>query len=454
MVIGNPPYIGEKGHKELFVPIKNSQSLGEYYLGKMDYFYFFFHLALNILKHMGICTMITTNYYPTANGARLLRADFVKRAAILQLINFNEFKIFESALGQHNLITMLEKTCDNKISCKLLNTSKKGFYKDKIKSVLNAHDEDVNVSYLSQSELYESEENYIRLNVSIDESDRLSSIFAKMQNGNEMLGTICNVNTGLFTACDRVFVDDIQNFTDKFSTNELEKSILKPFFKNSDIDRYYTNENCKKLLIYHHEKATYSLSEIPHIFSYLTNYRDVLEQRRDNSLKGALKRGRWDVMALPKVSIDFCGPKVVAPQRSKINTFGYNEVSWYASADVYYITKPKPKYQLKYLLGLLNSKLYYVWLYYKGKRKGEILELYQTPLSQIPIKGADISQQLLIVSIVDKILAAKKENPQANTSEMEQEIDFLVYKLYGLSYEEVLVVDPETEITRDEYERA
>ncbi|MBR4645783.1 MAG: hypothetical protein IKO75_01525 [Bacteroidales bacterium] len=43
--------------------------------------------------------------------------------------------------------------------------------------------------------------------------------------------------------------------------------------------------------------------------------------------------------------------------------------------------------------------------------------------------------------------------PQADTSAWETEIDFLVYKLYGLSYDEVLVVDPGTGITREEYER-
>ena len=79
----------------------------------------------------------------------------------------------------------------------------------------------------------------------------------------------------------------------------------------------------------------------------------------------------------------FTSPKIVCPQRSKVNTFGYNECDWYASADVYYITNPHKDYNIKYILGLLNSKLYYVWLYHKGKRKGETLELYQKPLSKI-----------------------------------------------------------------------
>ncbi len=86
------------------------------------------------------------------------------------------------------------------------------------------------------------------------------------------------------------------------------------------------------------EKASYKLSEIPNIYAYLLEHKEKLLQRKDNSLKGALKRGRWDVMALPKIAINFEGPKIVAPQRSKSNTFGYNEIPWYAASDVFFIT--------------------------------------------------------------------------------------------------------------------
>ena len=72
-------------------------------------------------------------------------------------------------------------------------------------------------------------------------------------------------------------------------------------------------------------------------------------------------------------------------------------------------------------------------------------------LSSIPIPEASKEQQQPIIDLVDKILVAKKENPQADTSGLEKEIDEIVYHLYGLTYDEVLVVDPETKITREEY---
>ncbi len=454
IVIANPPYIGEKGHKELFLPVKLDAHLGKYYLGKMDYFYFFFHLGINYLHNKGICTLISTNYYPTALGARKLRRDFAERTNILQLINFNEYKIFESALGQHNLITIIEKDTKHNNLCKILNTSRKGFVcQGHVQSVLDGSDNSVSISYVNQQTLFEGEENYIRLNIKSDGENKLKTVFDKMIIGNQRLGNIANVNTGLFTACDSVYIVDIDKIKTKFNTNELEQSLLKPLYKNSDINKYVTSNIVRKVVIYHHEKARYNLSDIPNIYSYLLENKAKLQSRRDNSLKGALKRGRWDVMALPKIAINFDGPKIVSPQRSKTNTFGYNEIPWYASADVYYITKPDKAFDIKYLLGLLNSKLYYVWLYNKGKRKGESLELYQKPLSEIPIVEANRNQQKEIVDIVDSILTAKAIDPSADISTEEAKIDFLVYHLYGLTYDEVLTVDPETHITKDEYEK-
>ena len=454
IVIANPPFIGEKGHKELFLPVKLDAHLGKYYLGKMDYFYFFFHLGINYLHNKGICTLISTNYYPTALGARKLRRDFAERTNILQLINFNEYKIFESALGQHNLITIIEKDTKHNNLCKILNTSRKGFVcQGHVQSVLDGSDNSVSISYVNQQTLFEGEENYIRLNIKSDGENKLKTVFDKMIIGNQRLGNIANVNTGLFTACDSVYIVDIDKIKTKFNTNELEQSLLKPLYKNSDINKYVTSNIVRKVVIYHHEKARYNLSDIPNIYSYLLENKAKLQSRRDNSLKGALKRGRWDVMALPKIAINFDGPKIVSPQRSKTNTFGYNEIPWYASADVYYITKPDKAFDIKYLLGLLNSKLYYVWLYNKGKRKGESLELYQKPLSEIPIVEANRNQQKEIVDIVDSILTAKAIDPSADISTEEAKIDFLVYHLYGLTYDEVLTVDPETHITKDEYEK-
>ena len=74
-------------------------------------------------------------------------------------------------------------------------------------------------------------------------------------------------------------------------------------------------------------------------------------------------------------------------------------------------------------------------------------------LSSIPIPSASKEQQKSIIDIVDEILVAKEKNPSIDISFLMQEIDTIMYHLYGLTYDEVLIVDPETPITREEYEK-
>ena len=94
------------------------------------------------------------------------------------------------------------------------------------------------------------------------------------------------------------------------------------------------------------------------------------------------------------------------------------------------------------MLALLNSRLYYLWLYRRGKRKGEALELYGKPLSEIPIKKITKADQKPFISIVDKIFAITQDqdyisNPakQARVGELESQIDQLVYMLYVYDHE-------------------
>ena len=200
------------------------------------------------------------------------------------------------------------------------------------------------------------------------------------------------------------------------------------------------------------------MDEYPKIKEHLLSYKEMLSDRpTTGTLESAFSKGYWYIMSTSR-RVNMEKQKIVAPQRSKTNTFGYNECEWYASADVYFITEPKTKYQLKYILSLLNSNLYYIWLYNKGKRKGESLELYQKPLSEIPIKKADEQIQNKFVSVVDKILAItetddylQNQEKQKAVKEYEKQIDIMVYKLYDLTYDEVLTIDKSFTLTQEEY---
>ena len=189
IVIGNPPYIGEKGHKEIFQPVKADIHLGQYYLGKMDYFYFFFHLAFNMLSPNGVATFITTNYYPTALGARRLRADIKDRMNIKTLFNLGELRLFENAPGQHNMISSFAKGKDG-CKCQVIDVHKKGALNPLMfTSIISRKDEDTAYADVAQEDLYDGEENYIRLQNSSGDNP-LSSLLDKIQLRNNTLGNI------------------------------------------------------------------------------------------------------------------------------------------------------------------------------------------------------------------------------------------------------------------------
>lgn len=442
IVIGNPPYIGEKGHKEIFQPVKADIHLGQYYLGKMDYFYFFFHLSFNLLTDAGISTFITTNYYPTALGARRLRADIRERTSIITLFNLGELRLFENAPGQHNMISSFIKG-DYNCRCKVIDVHKKGTLNPQMFiSIVSQKDSDTSYAEVSQDNIFDGKENYIRLQ-NDSGNDLLSSILNKIKHNNDILNNICKVNVGLRSGIDRTkkkhqekfpFINVNQGiFVVDKSMYLGESDIIKDFYKNSDIQKYYTSNETKLRIIYSTNDT--NIKNYPLIYNHLIQFKDLIDTYRWT------EEVKWYALVRPRNIKMFQELKIVAPQRSKYNTFGYNNGDWFASSDVYYITSPINGYSLKYILGLLNSKLYYIWLYHKGKRKGETLELYQKPLSEIPIKRVSSEVQNSIIKIVDEIITHKKTDSRYDTSVLEQKIDTIVYNIYGLTDSEIKFIE-------------
>jgi adenine-specific DNA-methyltransferase len=102
---------------------------------------------------------------------------------------------------------------------------------------------------------------------------------------------------------------------------------------------------------------------------------------------------------------------------------------------------------LRYLLGLLNSKYASVLL---SNLRGGDYHIYPEHLRNLPVPLAPESAQLPVVSLVDKILAAKAASPKADTSTLERRVDNFVYRLYSLTWEEVKVIEPEFPLSREE----
>ncbi|MCJ1805729.1 Eco57I restriction-modification methylase domain-containing protein [Flavobacterium covae] len=449
IVIANPPYVGVKGNGKTFELIKNSE-LSKYFKGRAELFYFFMHKAIQLGKHNCINTFITTNYFITATDANLLRTNLKEETTILNLLNFNELKLFASAMGQHNLISIFKKGIDKNVKAKTFFTRNKGFANsNELERIFSFKDTNTDYFELYQDEIFEDKENYIRIGGVSGGNDELSSIFKALKTDN-LLGDICYVRQGLRTGIDKITETHIKKFKYKgdkgegvfiLSEDELNKkgilktsNIVKPLFKNSDVNKYLTNESTNQYLLYIDKNITIDnlLNENINIYNHLLPYKELIQKIRFGNNEDG---NDWFRLDRTREQWLFEGEKIVAPQRSKSNKFGYNNISWYSSADVYYIKKRDEKFNLKYILALLNSKLFFLWLSHKGKRKGDMLELYQKPLSEIPIIFT--SKMGLFESLID-MLFFSKSNVQINdtvkndhiSNFFEEVIDGCVFELY------------------------
>lgn len=445
VVVGNPPYVGEKGHKEIFQPIAKSSLGKRFYLGKMDLFYFFFHLGLDLLQEGGVLSFISTNYYITATGAKKLRDDFKNRSTVLDLVNFNELKIFESALGQHNLITILQKGNYTRDAF-TASTKRKGYANGNIlENITSGTDTETEYAKIQQDKLFSGGNIVMK-------SSALELILDKIKLGSKNLDKICTINQGIVTGADKVSASHLRKYKWKASkgdgvfvlnSKEIEKinnseiELLKPWYKNSDATLWATNNTTSENILY--LNGSTDEGKIPSIINHLEKFKDNLQERREVH-KGARN---WYDLWWSRNQIIFEGEKIVAPQRSKTNTFGYNNIPWYAASDVFFITQPKDDYKLKFILGVLNSNTIYHWLYNRGKRKGEMLETIAEPLSAIPIPLITTKNKVEVKQVevlVNKILDAKKDNKDSDTKELENQINELVMDLYELNDEEKKII--------------
>ncbi|MCK4358944.1 MAG: Eco57I restriction-modification methylase domain-containing protein [Candidatus Cloacimonetes bacterium] len=106
------------------------------------------------------------------------------------------------------------------------------------------------------------------------------------------------------------------------------------------------------------------------------------------------------------------------------------------------------------LTGILNSK--YLTFYFREKFKdkhlaGGYLAINKSTIENLPLVQIDYLMQDKISKLVKKILKMKEENHKINTSELENKIDLMVYKLYELTYEEVKIVDSDFCLSKKEY---
>lgn len=137
-------------------------------------------------------------------------------------------------------------------------------------------------------------------------------------------------------------------------------------------------------------------------------------------------------------------PKILIREAGATITATYDDNNYYIMSSLYNAILKDENFSLKYLLALICSKLYQQLMNKLTfeKTQGAFTKAKIFHYYELPVKDISLDLQRPFITLVDRILSAKKENPQADTSVDEALIDILVYLLYNLTFEEVQIVDP------------
>ena len=227
----------------------------------------------------------------------------------------------------------------------------------------------------------------------------------------------------------------------------IDKELLHPLCHGRDIERYAVRSRERRILYLNN---SVNIETYPNTETWLAAFKDALSKRRE-AKNGAIQ---WYSLQWPRVKSELDLKEKILVQNTRNEALKtricavLDDKSVYGSQGVNFIIPNDIHASLRYLLGILDSTL----INYLFATKFLNLAIKAEYLKQlrIPIPSAAIQKQL--ESLVSKVLELKKVNIEADTTSLENKIDFLVYHLYGLTYDEVLIVDPKSPISREEYE--
>ena len=436
IIIANPPYIKEgRMSKTFFEPYKDSP----YYKGKMDIWYLFACNGLDLLNPNGVLCFIATNNWTTSFGASKLRDKVIKETRICNIVDFGAVMMFESASIQ-TMIMMFQKdkitddyTFDYRKSTAYKATEKEAIailepsYKTYEQAecytptIRRANFYDKNITFSQSDDILDKIYN-VKNNIFLFEEELTNGIHPHYDFINKKLSEKYGfpIGDGIFGLSKSEIVG--------LELSEDEMKLIKPYYNSSDNVARYTVGTTDLSIIYTPStfKNPHSMDSYPHIKAHLDKFKDVISS--DNKPYG-LHRAR--------VESFFVGEKIVALRKcSGKPIFAYANGLHYMSA-TFYVIKTK-RVNMKYLTGLLNSKLVEFWLKNKGKMQGANYQLDKEPLQQIPIAVPFNDVQEIIAKLVDMIILLNTTDERASelvqnsyiSSELEKLIDGCIYEIY------------------------
>ncbi|ELG4715107.1 class I SAM-dependent DNA methyltransferase [Campylobacter coli] len=435
LIIGNPPYIRQEELKELKPHLAKNYKV---YKGTSDIYTYFYELGFNVLKENGILSFITSNKYTRAGYREALREFLLKNVKVLEYTDLNGIKVFDSATVDTSILCFEKsKSKDNKfkylaLSNEILKTCAYdiGLYKDYAEFSQNS---------LSKESFTFSDENTSALKAKIE---RIGTPLKEWQG--------LNIYRGILTGYNEAFIITTEKRNEILANckDEAEKErtakLIRKMLRGRDIKRYsyewaglwvinthngYKNQNGEKV-------EAINIKHYPSLKKHFDEFYPQLEKRADKGLTPYNLRNCAYIEEFEKEKIVY--PCIMA----KEPCFSYETSFAFAMAPANIITSNSDI--LKYILAFLNSDFIYLMLrkfYMGGGIEGELKtnNLEKLPIPKINSKNQKLADEL--INLVDEILKAKEQDKNANTQELENKINSLVYKLYNLTEEEIKIIE-------------
>ncbi len=457
-IIGNPPYLKEYTYRQPFHDLRGTR-LYKYYQGKMDLWYIFACWSLDLLNKGGLHSFIAPNNWITNYGASKLRQKILSESNLKSFSDFGSYMVFQNTSIQ-TMIYLLEKTGEaNRGETKYKRLNVRRMTETGLVNFLEKEnvDPEIGVSFTTKIEASDKgavftfvnaqalkildkirKKGHYRLTQSeIAQGIVLPQYFVISKHLSKLKGKEINVGDGIFT------LSDAEKKAMKL--NKRESKYIRPFYTTEELGQYYGNPANKLWVIYTNREALQRIREMPNIRKHLDQFKEVITS--DNKPYG-LHRARKERF--------FTGEKIISLRKTTQPHFTYTDFPCYVS-QTFFVLKPKD-INLKYLTGLLNSRLVMYWLKHKGKMQGDMLQVDREPLIDIPIRTIDfnnpddVAKHDRIVKLVDRMLdlhkrltkakvPAEKTRIQRQINTADNQIDKLVYELYNLTKEEIKIVE-------------
>ncbi len=455
-VIGNPPYIRIQTIRE-WAPLEVEDYKKKYVSarkGNYDIYVVFVEKGLSLMSEHGKLGFILPHKFLNAKYGEPLRGLISSGKNLSTIVYFGDQQVFEGATTYTCLLFL------NKIETHIIDFIKVEEIND-WKSTWNAIRGKIISDDISSDEW----------NLAVGDD---SNIFNKLAKMPVKLGQISHIFVGLQTSADNVFLFKGMKKSNGPLTSvkskaleksiEVETALLKLVVRSGEIGRYWASPSALVLFPYKQDSGKVGLiteEEMaqfhPFTWAYLNANYKLLSEREH----GKFSKTGW-YQLYPKNLDTWEQPKIMLPYMiTRLSAF-YDEAGYYfvnVTTGGFGITVDESKGHTKYIVGLINSRLLDWFLKHVSTTfHGGYFAANKQFLVQLPIRvinfsdPADIARHNRMVALVEQMLQLHKRLAEARTGHeqnllqrqieaTDKQIDRLVYELYGLSEEEIRIVE-------------